>query len=667
MINLIAKVASSILSPIEKAVFLGAVGYSITRDPELPEDMGAPDYLKEDLEPSPSAIARGEFIEKSWAVATGETIPEHLYFAYEYSSDDKQPLHELIDDEDIGAPDYLKEDLELSPSAIARGKFIEKFWAVATGETIPEHIYFAYGYSPEDKQPLHELIDDVEGPIGALTYDQASLALGLAFGERGLISEEIRQDFRSSGQAHLLAISGLHIGISYIIGSKVAKLVSAVFPRVVSSPLATGAGLVTAGAYTWLSGAGIPALRSSSMLVMGALIPGKSMRNLTLTASVMLAMNPELIADPTFQLSFGATAGLILSAKRGGPVKHGLVAEVVGSFKGIAKTSIVATAVTAPIVAYHYNVINPYAPISNLLAIPITVYTVMPTLIASVTELATLGSSHSFPFMKWPLSALMWTAKTVGGWPGADIYLGEDQKRRSDYWQKVREAMRTPVFDMLGKEQQEVDYLTSLKKLNKQFDEGTISLPKYTEQARTLKKDFNLWETKQERWTKAYVRIGQGTAIALEELVFQAVSKGEALDLIYKNMAKSVARAAVIDPIAGFLSGLVKGVLMSYFAVPDMRAIPEISAPTLQYDFGDKLGFPWLEASRAEGGPVEGGRTYVVGEKGKEVFVPREKKRRIAVSSTNNIIAVGDDVEGVHKAIHQMTRQIEIATVSAFS
>ena len=715
MINLIAKVASAILSPIEKAVFLGAVGYSITRDPDLPEELGAPDYLKEDLDVgssevyevrfeegsllSPSVRLTGEDIDDFWADENLDVSPSTQVIddPIEVSSAEEDfnvspsiqarddPIEVSSVEEDLNVSpsiqvrdepieDFMvEEDFEVSPSAQARGHFIEKFWAVATGETIPEHVQFAYGYDPDEKLSFYELTKDVEGPIGSLTTDQASVALGLAFGERGMIPPEIRQDFRSSGQAHLLAISGLHIGISYLLGSKLAKTAFRLLPKIFSEPASTAVGLGVAGAYTWLSGSNIPAMRASSMLVMGAMLPGSTMRNLTITASAMLAMDPDLIFDPTFQLSFGATAGLILSAGRGKRTGFGLVGEVFGSFKGIFKASVVATGVTAPIVAYHYGVINPYGIVSNLAAIPITTYMVIPTLAASVAELSTLGSSYSFPLMREPIALLMWTAKTFGDLPGADIHVGKGfgfggrQQMRSDYWQGVRAKMRTSAYSLMGKEQQEVDYLSSLRKLNKKFDDDEMSLAKYIVQTRTLKDTFDTWDKKNKRWSEAFAQIGYGTSMALEELTFQAITKGEALDLIYENTARSVVRAAVIDPITSLLLQIGKGFLMSYFSVPDMRAIPEISAPTLQYDFGDKLGFPWLDGSRAEGGPVDTGRTYVVGEQGKELFVPEDSKPRVAISTRNNIVVEGADVEGVNVAIAQMTKKIESTLLSALS
>ncbi|MDV7021699.1 ComEC family protein [Atlantibacter subterranea] len=97
--------------------------------------------------------------------------------------------------------------------------------------------------------------------------------LALGFGERLAVSDEIKNLMRETGTAHLMAISGLHIGLAGLMGWGIARLLQFAFPvRLINHVFPIIASLVASGIYTWLSGANPPALRTFvAMIVWGAL------------------------------------------------------------------------------------------------------------------------------------------------------------------------------------------------------------------------------------------------------------------------------------------------------------------------------------------------------------------------------------------------------------
>lgn len=143
----------------------------------------------------------------------------------------------------------------------------------------------------------------------------ASFLKALLTGDRSGIDPETRRAFAGAGIAHLLAVSGLHVGIL------VALILALLLPldltgsRVPRYLLA----LLSVWCFALFTGAGAPVVRAAVMascLLAGMLLqrPHSAVNSLCLAAFIILLFNPRALFDAGFLLSFGVTAGIILLA-----------------------------------------------------------------------------------------------------------------------------------------------------------------------------------------------------------------------------------------------------------------------------------------------------------------------------------------------------------------
>ncbi len=153
----------------------------------------------------------------------------------------------------------------------------------------------------------------IDGPAGAV-------AAALMTGDRHAIPEGVLEDFRKAGLAHLLAISGLHVGLIAGLILLLVRRGRIVFPplalRYPVKKWASAVAILAAFAYSLVAGATIPTQRAFIMigLVLVAVIldrEGISMRLVAWAALVVLLLSPDALLGPSFQLSFAAVIALI--------------------------------------------------------------------------------------------------------------------------------------------------------------------------------------------------------------------------------------------------------------------------------------------------------------------------------------------------------------------
>ncbi len=157
--------------------------------------------------------------------------------------------------------------------------------------------------------------------------------------------------------------------------------------------------MIGAIAYCVFSGSEVATERSLIMILvmLGAILidrPALSLRNLALSALIVLAREPETLLGPSFQMSYAAVAALIAAAewqrrRRGaeepptGYVSRGRQ-WLVAAALGILVTTVVATIATAPYGTYHFQNLQPFGLIGNALALPLVSIVVMPCAVFGV-------------------------------------------------------------------------------------------------------------------------------------------------------------------------------------------------------------------------------------------------------------------------------------------
>ncbi|WP_125215635.1 ComEC/Rec2 family competence protein [Rickettsiales endosymbiont of Stachyamoeba lipophora] len=233
--------------------------------------------------------------------------------------------------------------------------------------------------------------------IDNLSHKSASIATALIIGETSLITKEVTEQIRISGLAHMLAVSGMHVSLVTLICFITIRFVGIILlPNYAQiydfKKIAAGMSIIASFIYLLLSGAHVAAVRAfiMSLIIMIGIIFIRQvtpMRTLSFAAIIILVLNPHVIYQPSFQMSFSAVLGLISLCKF--YVKYlqpkfttlNFIKKFILYSIGIISSSIIATLYTLPFTLYHFGNFAPLGVIANLLAIPVLSFLVMPLLI----------------------------------------------------------------------------------------------------------------------------------------------------------------------------------------------------------------------------------------------------------------------------------------------
>ena len=267
-----------------------------------------------------------------------------------------------------------------------------------------------------------------------ISGEEGAIAAALIVGDRSEISDQATEALRDSGLAHLLAISGLHIGLMSALTFWLVRLVLALMPvfasRVAIRKVAAIAGLAAAGGYLALAGFGVATQRAFIMaaVAFAAILldrPAVTARGLAAAACLVLLVRPESLFEAGFQMSFSAVAALVAGYEVTRPFWRRR-AEVSGWFRQLSTglmatvvTSVVAGAATAPFAAYHFNRLVAYGLSANVLATPIMGLWIMPMVILSAV-LAPFGlAGVGLTLLGLGIGYILWVADLIAGLDGA--------------------------------------------------------------------------------------------------------------------------------------------------------------------------------------------------------------------------------------------------------
>ncbi len=246
------------------------------------------------------------------------------------------------------------------------------------------------------RRMLGAMREGARSRVDALYPRRAGLVASLLLAQRDALDTEVRERFARAGLSHLLAISGLHVGL--IAGVLLLLAGAARLPRRVGPP-AAAAGTV---AYVAFLGAPAAATRAAVQIVL--LLSGRALQRPAQAASliataalVLLACDPASALAPGFQLSFAGVGGILFLRRplltriraavgraTGGGSRTGrrAASAIRWGTDGIA-TSLSATLATAPVAAWHFGRVAPVGVLANLAAIPL-VGAIIPTLALSL-------------------------------------------------------------------------------------------------------------------------------------------------------------------------------------------------------------------------------------------------------------------------------------------
>ncbi len=289
------------------------------------------------------------------------------------------------------------------------------------------HAYFqglgGYGFALGDpeiiKQGLKEscIVDTIRHHISkkilATEKQPASgVITALLTGQRKTILANVKDSLRDAGLAHLLAISGLHVGLLAGIVFYFTRMGMVLFTKpqynIPIKKISALIALVATIVYMLLVGSPVSTQRATIMtgLVLIAVMTDRlaiTMRLVAIAAFIILVMQPESLMQPGFQMSFSAVIGLVAFYRGTESIwfrfryRAGWVRKALLYLSGVTATTVIATISTAPFALYHFQQISILGFIANMLAMPIMAFWVMPA--GVLTYIFMLVGFESLPLM----------------------------------------------------------------------------------------------------------------------------------------------------------------------------------------------------------------------------------------------------------------------------
>ena len=274
------------------------------------------------------------------------------------------------------------------------GFLSEKIWAkVGEGNNNPV-LLLIEGW----RNDIRDFIDkEIQPP-------SSGIIKALVLGERGDIPERVAEQFTVTGIAHLLAISGDHLGIVALLSFSLLiwllKRSEFLLLSLQVKKWAAGLTIPCILLYTFIAGGGISVIRATMMVIIFFLSilfdrERNLLHTLALAAFLILMVSPPSLFDVSFQLSFLAVLSIVYLVPR---ILKGVKGQELASLeepswkRNVLKymkisllSSVVATLGTAPFVALHFNRISLIGLLTNLFAIPWVGFLIVPlSLVASV-------------------------------------------------------------------------------------------------------------------------------------------------------------------------------------------------------------------------------------------------------------------------------------------
>ncbi|MCA0944364.1 ComEC family competence protein [Salipiger pacificus] len=251
-------------------------------------------------------------------------------------------------------------------------------------------------------------------------------AAALMTGDRSGMGQETLEVLRRSNLAHLLAISGLHMGLLTGFVFAALRMALLLAPRSrhhwPGKKIAALGALVAAMGYLALSGGNVATQRAFIMVavMLGAVLAdlrALSLRAVALAALLVLLLRPEALLGPGFQMSFAATTALVcvfgrLEAQLPGPrwIRPALA---------LLLSSTVASAATAPFSMAHFNLISRYGLLANLLAVPAMGLVAVPMAVLAALLMPLGLDGVALQGMALALRWILRVAQVASSWGGA--------------------------------------------------------------------------------------------------------------------------------------------------------------------------------------------------------------------------------------------------------
>ncbi|MDH3703347.1 MAG: ComEC family competence protein [Alphaproteobacteria bacterium] len=282
---------------------------------------------------------------------------------------------------------------------------------------------------------ISRLRQRIAGRLRAALPGQAGqIAAALLVGDRSGLDRAVVEAMRDSGLAHLLAISGLHVGlVAATLFFAIRLLLTLIEPIALRWPvkkIAAFMAFLGAFAYLLLAGATIPTQRAFLMtgIVLLAVMLDRtaiSLRLVAAAAAIILILAPESLTGASFQLSFAAVVALVAVYEgvghrlrsRSGP--RSVARRLALYMAGVGLTTLIAGAATGLIALHHFGRFAQFGVVANLIAVPVTALWIMPWGVVALILYPFGLDFIALQAMAQGIEVVLAVSRTVAAWPGA--------------------------------------------------------------------------------------------------------------------------------------------------------------------------------------------------------------------------------------------------------
>ena len=264
-----------------------------------------------------------------------------------------------------------------------------------------------------------------------LSDQELAIVTAMTLGDKHLIDKETKENFSISGASHVLALSGLHLSIVYGILAYLLSLIAGI-PFLgwlrrsgISELLVLGA----VWSYVFLVGFSPSVVRSAIMLTIYSAISMLdrnkfSLNTLALSAIVILVVNPFILYDVGFQLSFAAVTSIFLFT----PIFFSMFSRIwlqrhlfFRSIYGMLVISLSAQLGTAPLIAYYFGRFSCYSLFPNIIVVPCAALILYSSLVLLFSEPFSTLQSYVAEFLTAISRTMNHVTAFVSHLPGASI------------------------------------------------------------------------------------------------------------------------------------------------------------------------------------------------------------------------------------------------------
>ncbi len=280
---------------------------------------------------------------------------------------------------------------------------------------------------------IHGLRSDLSSALArALPEPQASLGQGILLGRRTALPQDLTDDLNATSTSHIIALSGYNVTV-------LAGLMMAATAWLIGRRRAAFLALAGIAAYTVFTGASPSLVRAA---IMGGLClvatllgrPNSGLVSLVVAGAVMAGLNPTVVQDVSFQLSFAAAAGLIcltpLLQERTlqllrflglpDPSRGGL-ADVLFETATITAAAVIST---LPLMALHFQRLSLVALPANLLVVPAFPFIMLTSAAVAIAGLFSSALATALGWVAWlGLSYMIEAVRLFAGVPFASVEL----------------------------------------------------------------------------------------------------------------------------------------------------------------------------------------------------------------------------------------------------